>query len=237
MNTDLAGAIQLDRGLLSDQIYSHIKAMIKDGSLPPGEQLVESKLARSLGVSQAPVREAVKRLSHEGLVTHLPHHGNFVTEFSREEAEDARIARIALEEMSARLLSGRLSDTTRDRLAALIDDMRRAAASGDIGDFRERDFAFHRTVIEATGNVYLPKLWDVLEPSLRSMHVLSDPKFGGDWSFIAETHQDLLEALLHDDPAAAAASFADHAIGVAGAPDRPLEPELERLGLSTRRKS
>lgn len=233
MNDNLAGSIQLERGLLSDQIYTHIKAMIKDGTLVPGEQLVESKLARSLGVSQAPVREAVKRLGHEGLVTHMPHHGNFVTEYSREEADDARIARIALEEMSARLLSGRLDDDAHARLATLIDAMRTAATTGDIGDFREHDFAFHRTVIEATGNVQLPKLWDILEPSLRSMHVLSDPRFTGDWGFIADTHQELLDVLVADDPGRAASTFADHALGVSGSPGMPLPPELNRLGLSS----
>ena len=66
--TSLAG---LKRGLLSDQIYELMKSMIKDGSLPPGEQLVESQLAKRMQVSQAPVREALKQLAHEGLVSHV----------------------------------------------------------------------------------------------------------------------------------------------------------------------
>lgn len=61
--TDALGTAGLQRGLLSDQIYALIKAMIKDSTLAPGEQLVESQLARQMQVSQAPVRDALKRLS------------------------------------------------------------------------------------------------------------------------------------------------------------------------------
>ena len=197
--------------------------------LEPGEQVVESKLARSLGISQAPVREAVKRLVHDGLVTHLPHHGNFVTEYSKEEADHARVARIALEDMAARIVCGRLEAGYRKQLTAQITAMRDSAERGDIGDFREHDFAFHRTVIEATGNVYLPRMWDLLEPSLRSMQVLSDPGFEGDWRLVANTHQDLLDALGEDSPEAAAAKFVNHAVGLAAMPNRAVEPELQRV--------
>ncbi|HZU93955.1 MAG TPA: GntR family transcriptional regulator, partial [Microbacterium sp.] len=71
--TDALATAGLQRGLLSDQIYEMIKAMIKDSTLAPGEQLVESQLARQLQVSQAPVRDALKRLAHEGLVSHVRH--------------------------------------------------------------------------------------------------------------------------------------------------------------------
>jgi DNA-binding GntR family transcriptional regulator len=215
MVDELISGMHLDRALLSDQIYAHIKGMIKDRSLEPGEQVVESKLARDLGVSQAPVREAMKRLVHEGLVSHIPHHGNFVSEFSAQEAEDARMARVALEGMAARTTFHRLREQDEARLLALIEDMRHAARRGEIVEFRELDFSFHRAVIEMSGNVYLPRMWDLLEPSLRSLHVLSDPAFDGDWSDVAESHQDLLTALLVGDPDSAAQEFIDHATGLA----------------------
>lgn len=203
----------LQKGLLSDQIYLMIKTMIKDSRLAPGEQLVESQLARQLEVSQAPVRDALKRLSHEGLVTHVRHQGSFVASYTAEEAEQAKTARVELEGLAGRLASGNLDATRRDQLVGLIEQMHAAAESEDLPAFRELDFVFHRTVIEASGNVYLPKMWDLLEPSLRAMHVLGDPMFTWDWHEVADWHRGLLDVLDAGDPTVAADLFRRHAAG------------------------
>ncbi|RZU63848.1 GntR family transcriptional regulator [Microterricola gilva] len=206
-------SLSLDRGLLSDRVYALIKTSIRDGSFEPGAQLVESQLARELQVSQAPVREALKRLIHEGVVTHVPHRGSFVTTFSAEEAEQARTVRIALEGLAASLACGHLTDVARTDLESVIEQMHDAASAGDIARFRELDLVFHRTVIEQSGNIYLPRMWEQIEPSLRALHVLSDPNFGGDWHAIAETHRGLLSALDGTEPEGAAQAFRAHADG------------------------
>lgn len=211
--TDALASMDLQRGLLSDQIYSMIKGMIKDSSLAPGEQLVESQLARQLHVSQAPVRDALKRLAHEGLVSHVRHQGNFVASYTTEEAEQAKTARAELEALAGRLASGSLDAERRATLTTLIAEMHAAADSGDLARFRELDFVFHRTVIEASGNVYLPRMWDLLEPSLRVLHVLGDPTFTGDWHEVADWHKGLLDVLDAGDPEAASALFRAHASG------------------------
>ncbi|WP_378145114.1 GntR family transcriptional regulator [Cnuibacter sp. UC19_7] len=208
--TSLAG---LKRGLLSDQIYELMKSMIKDGTLPPGEQLVESQLAKRMQVSQAPVREALKQLSHEGLVSHVRHLGNFVASYSEEEFAQAKAARAELEAIAGRLACGNLSAEARARLSDLIEQMHGAAEAGDLDAFRELDFTFHRSVVEAGGNSYLPRMWDILEPSLRSMHVLGDPSFAGDWHEVAEWHRSLLDRLDGDDAQAASDLFRAHASG------------------------
>ncbi|PRA79006.1 GntR family transcriptional regulator [Microbacterium sp. MYb66] len=211
--TDALGTTGLQRGLLSDQIYAMIKAMIKESTLAPGEQLVESQLARQLQVSQAPVRDALKRLAHEGLVSHVRHQGNFVASYSAEEAEHAKMARVELEGLAGRLACGSLDADRRSELASLIAQMHEAAAAADLARFRELDFAFHRAVIEASGNAYLPRMWDLLEPSLRVMHVLGDPTFTGDWHEVADWHKSLLDLLDAGDPEAASALFRRHAAG------------------------
>jgi DNA-binding GntR family transcriptional regulator len=203
----------LEKGLLSDQIYAMIRGMITDSTLEPGHQLVESRLARQLQVSQSPVREALRRLAHDGLVTQVRHHGSFVADHSRQDAEAAKTARVALEEMAGRFACGRLDQESTSVLESLIDDMSGAAARADVTMFRELDFAFHRAVIAASGNSYLPRMWDVLEPSLRSLHVLSDPDFDGDWGDVAEAHRDLLRSLENDRPQQAADKFRRHASG------------------------
>ena len=149
MTDPLSTLTGLQRGLLSDQIYDLIKNMIKDTTLEPGEQLVESQLARRLQVSQAPVRDALKRLAHEGLVTHVRHQGNFVASYSDEEAEQAKVARAALEGLAGELACGRLEPAVRERLAGLIDQMHAAADARNLPEVRELDFAFHPAVDEA----------------------------------------------------------------------------------------
>jgi len=211
--TDALASTNLQRGLLSDQIYSMIKRMIKESALAPGEQLVESQLARQLQVSQAPVRDALKRLTHEGLVSQVRHLGSFVASYSPEEAAQAKIARIELEALAGRLTCGSLDAERRDVLVSLITQMHAAAEAEDLAVFRELDFVFHRTVIEASGNVYLPRMWDLLEPSLRVMHVLGDPTFTGDWHEVADWHKGLLDVLDAGDADAASALFRAHAAG------------------------
>src|ERR1700678_4172389 len=87
--------------LLSDKVYGLVRRAILDGTQAPGSRLVESEIARSLGVSQAPVRDAIKRLGHEGLVTSLPRRGSYVTELSEHEFAIGRELRAAVEQVGA----------------------------------------------------------------------------------------------------------------------------------------
>ena len=126
-------------------------------------------------------------------------------------------------------MCGRLDAETRTELDAIITEMHAAADANDVGKFRELDFTFHKAVVLASGNIYLPRLWDTLEPSLRSMHVLSDPGYEGDWHEVADTHRGLIEALDGSDSEIAAELFTNHAIGLAVNPEHPVGPALARV--------
>jgi DNA-binding GntR family transcriptional regulator len=203
----------LPRVLLSDQAYELVRRWILDGTLEPGDRIVESEIARRLGVSQAPVREAVKRLAHEGLITSLPRRGSYVSQISTEDADDAREVRAMLEEAAAREAVTHFDPPARQRLEGFVEDMRRAADAEDLAAFRAADMGFHRTVVDLSGNVYLPKLWDVMESRLLSLRVVGDPGFTGSWAEMAESHQDLIELLASGNRGRAAAAFHDHAAG------------------------
>ena len=205
--------VQLSHGLLSDQAYEVVRKSIIDGTFAPGEQLVESQLARKLSISQAPMREALRKLSHEGLVTAIPRRGSFVTEVSEEQVEQAREVRQSLEELGARLTAGRLDDRYAERLREIVEEMRRAARQNDVAAFRTSDTAFHRTVMEASGNEYLPRIWRQIEPSLHSLQVVSSPRYDGDWKVMAQVHAELIDLLEGDDTGAAAERFREHAGG------------------------
>ncbi|MFB7595186.1 GntR family transcriptional regulator [Streptomyces sp. NPDC056160] len=205
--------------LISDQVYDLLRQAVVDGDLAPNERVVESEIARRLGVSQAPVREAVKRLAREGLLMHVPRRGHFVVEISSQDAEYARQVREPLERLAAQLATEHLTDDHLRELDALVDRMHAAVAAHDVSRFRDADIEFHTLVSQIAGNPFLARMWEVIEPSLRTLRAISDPLFQGDWSAMADEHGRLVELLRSGDAGKAAAAFADHAAGRGPVPD------------------
>ncbi|GAA2885826.1 GntR family transcriptional regulator [Nonomuraea rubra] len=169
----------INRGLLSDQVYDLILTSILDGTRAPGSRVVESELARQLSISQAPVREAVKRLVHAGLVVSVPRHGSYVTEISPEEFAVARQMRASIEAAGARIAVTTANATVLARLRAIVTRMQAAVDADDWAAFRKLDVEFHRSVIASTGVSVLARLWDTLEPMLISQRAIGDPLLSG----------------------------------------------------------
>lgn len=202
-----------DPELLSDRVYEAIRGWILSGELGPGTRVVESEIARVLGTSQTPAREAVRRLAHEGLVTYRPRLGNFVTEISQVEAREAREVRVLLESAAARRATGHVPPEELDLLRIQVQRMSEAADHHDIGAFREADLRFHRQVLATSGNSMLLRVWRTLEPALWSLQVVSNAMYAGDWGLMARRHLDLIEVLAGTDPEDSARLFAAHARG------------------------
>lgn len=202
--------IRMNTELLSDQVHRHLRGAIVRGELEPGQRLVESEIARRLGVSQAPVRDAVKRLVHEGLAIYQARRGNYVAEISEEEAASARRVRAVLEAEAARQALEVWSQSARDLLAGDVEAMRAAAAEDDAFALREADLSFHRHVVEAGGNAYLLRAWTVLESSFYLLGVIGDPFHVGDLQRTAQWHHELLEVLESGDVEKAVHEFGRH---------------------------
>ncbi|MFD4944956.1 GntR family transcriptional regulator [Streptomyces sp. NPDC058239] len=202
-------------GLLSDRVYRLLRSAILSGEMVPDQRIVESDIAKRLGISQAPVREAVKRLVHESLVTHVPRLGSRVANISIEQAEQARELRGLLEEFAARATAQRRAEGYVDQLNSVIDDMRRAARQDDPTSFRDSDMAFHRLVCQASGNHLLPRLWEVMEPSLWTLRVVSNPFYTGSRDKLVDEHARLLDILVNGREDDAAEAFRRHATGAA----------------------
>ncbi|NKQ56887.1 FCD domain-containing protein [Amycolatopsis sp. K13G38] len=209
--TAVAG--RLPKGLLSDSVYQLLRTSIVNGELLPGQRLVEAEIARQLGTSQAPAREAIKRLAHEGLVSSLPHRGNYVAEISQEQAREVREVRVLIEGYAARQAATDMRPRSRNAMAAAVEAMREAARRGDIGAFRDADLTFHREVCAAAGNAFLNRIWRTIESSMWNLRVVGNPLYAGDWPAMAERHADLLAALTAGEPDTAERLFAAHAAG------------------------
>ena len=208
--------IEITRELLSDKVYDMIRASILDGSRAPGSKVVESDIARRLNVSQAPVREAVKRLAHEGMVTSEPRRGSFVTEISTEEFAIARDVRSALESVGARHAVESLSEADVAQLNRIVARMSEAVEKGDWAGFRTLDMEFHGRVLAIGGHAILARMWSALEPTLVSQRLIGDPSYAGNRELVVQWHRDLVAVLRAGDAQKASDAFAEHAAGALG---------------------
>lgn len=190
----------LNRVVLREQVKEVLLARILDGVYAPGDRLVETQLAGELGVSQAPVREALRELETLRFVVSEPFKGTRVRGVSREEVVEIYPVRAALEGLAARLAATRLGGEV-DPLRGLFEAMLRAAEAGDLREQVSLDVQFHRRIVEAAGNRTLLETWASLRIEARTL--ITFLKADMDLLELAETHRPVLEALADRDPARA----------------------------------
>jgi DNA-binding GntR family transcriptional regulator len=198
---------------LRDQVRDLLLARMLSGEYPPGAKLVETRIAQELGVSQAPVREALRDLEQLGCVDYEPFRGSSVRAPSVDDLLEAYPVRAALEGVACRLAAERIGETELERLAELIEDMRRAGEAGDARAESAADTAFHATIVEAAGNRTLTRQWSQLFPHARTFISLALPASG--CPQVAEGHVPILQALGRRDADAVVAAMDAHLADVA----------------------
>ena len=204
----MARDAEISRSVLSDQVKDRLLQAILAGQYPPGARIVETRVARELGTSQAPVREALRDLEALGVVETTAFRGARVRRPSAAELLEAFAVRAELESLAARLAVTRVTDTDLAELDALIDEMRRAAEAGDPHAEAIADAAFHGRIVELSGNSTLGRVWRTLEPYSRTYITIGAP--GADRRQIAEHHAPVLAALRARDPELVTAVLHDH---------------------------
>jgi DNA-binding GntR family transcriptional regulator len=194
---------------LSDQVYTLIRKAIVMGNLPPGAPLKEPDIAGRLGISRTPVREAVKRVSDEGLIEVFAQHGTFVSGIRRAEVEEAYIIRIALEsesvERAAAVITPRQLQDIEDIHQAHETAVRRARYDEAIA----RDDALHRAIAEVNGLHKLWKVVDVTKAQMDRCRLLSLPDPGAGLETIAQ-HRSIIDALRAGHPERARQAMKQH---------------------------
>ncbi|MFJ6453955.1 GntR family transcriptional regulator [Paenarthrobacter sp. NPDC091669] len=182
---------------LSEKVKRTIMDRVLDGTYPPGMRLVELQLAKEFGVSQAPVREALRELSSTRLVENLPRRGTFVRTASQNDLAEVYFVRVALEGTAAAAAYPALhADPAplRDALAG----MREAAATNDAHGIAKYSTDFHRAVIAATGNRLMMEIWDSLHVEARTMATVIRGHV--DLKAAAEAHVPILDAYENGTP-------------------------------------
>jgi DNA-binding GntR family transcriptional regulator len=190
----------------TDLVVALIREQIITGELGAGEQLRQRDLARRFGVSQTPVREAMRRLEAEGLLLSDTHRGFTVTAFDEGPVEENFQIRAALESLGAALAAQKIDAGGLARLQELSDRMR-ALTEDDIG-YAELNREFHFTVYEHAHSPLLLSLMRLLWASLGA-----SPKMGRTLAESARQHDEILHALRDGDADAAACRTREHILG------------------------
>ena len=199
---------EIPRSVLADQVKDRLLQAILAGRYAPGSRIVETRVAREYGVSQAPVREALRGLEAIGVVEINAFRGARVRRPSSSQLMEAFAVRAELEKLGARLAVPRVSEADVAELEDHIREMRRAAREGDSYAEATADAAFHRRVIEIAANATLERVWRHLEPFSRTYITLVVP--GVDRERIAGLHDPVLDALRRGDPVLAAEALDRH---------------------------
>ncbi len=139
------------RKLVADQL----RAAILEGRFRPGEWLRQEKLAQELGVSQMPVREALKELAAEGLIEHVPYRGARVVTYSVDDVQDLYEHRAYLEGRAASIAASLISEKGLEELRNIQSEIEQNNAPEKVGVYRDLNRQFHQLIYTASKRQYL----------------------------------------------------------------------------------
>ena len=151
--------VKMDEFLpLRDVVFNTLRQAILTGELKPGERLMEIHLANRLGVSRTPIREAIRKLELEGLVTMIPRRGAEVAQITDKSMSDVLEVRRAMDALCVELACERISDEELKELKAACDNFEHAVRSKDNKKIAKADVELHDIIVKATGNSRLVQL-------------------------------------------------------------------------------
>ncbi len=199
---------------LEKRAYDAIKAAILAFELRPEETLVETDLARQLGISKTPVRDSLSRLENEGFIVKIPYKGYTVAPISKQTVSNIFEIRAALEGLAARLASVNFSDSDLQTAFGLIAAHSQASQQGDMPRASQVNRQFHALILARANNPRLEQILDNLDDHLQRYRVLSNYQSGRLEKSVIE-HRQILAAIQDRNPIAAEQAARTHILSVA----------------------
>ena len=205
---------------LAHHVADRLRAEILEGRVRAGEWLRQERIAQEQGVSQMPVREALKQLTAEGLVEHVPYRGVRVVQFTVEDVEDLYACRLFIEGMAARYAAQSITDEELREVTDLHHRMLRCAMPDELPEYRELNRRFHQVIFSASRRSYLSRtlaqLWAAFPTMLWSnIPLVARRSAPGRDAPDAAEHEAIVRALAARDPDAAELAVGRH-IAAAG---------------------
>lgn len=202
--------IQMDEYLpLRDVVFNTLRQAILKGELKPGERLMEIQLAKRLGVSRTPVREAIRKLELEGLVLMVPRKGAEVADITSKDLEDVLEVRTALEELAVKNACDYITEEQIQELKKAAADFKEALEGTDLIACAEADMRFHEIIYAATNNRRLIQMLNNLKEQMYRyrMEYLKDKRT---YKVLLEEHDTIRRALKKHDKIKAGNAIRSH---------------------------
>lgn len=148
---------------LREQIVDILRRQIFNGSIKPGEKIIESELAEAFSVSRGPIREALRQIEQEGLVEYSPHKGCTVRTLTHDNIKEVYLIRSNLECLAVKMYGGKMSQEGIETLEELVGRIGRAAKEHDLYEIVRNDEALHAQIVKEAGSQRLLQMWGFLE--------------------------------------------------------------------------
>lgn len=181
------------RSLFRDEICERIEEAIFTGELKAGDRIVETRWARELGVSQSPVREAIRLLESKGLVETVPFQGTYVRKASKKDIANLSRVRKVLEGMAVEEALDHLTEEYLEKIMDAYEKMLEAAREHNMVGYINYDTLFHRLIVELSPNEFLHRAWEQCN--------IKEWTFWGTQEFLQEQMEEL--AMRHEPICAA----------------------------------
>jgi DNA-binding GntR family transcriptional regulator len=186
---------------------------IVSGELAPGERIVELRLAKELGLSQSPIREALRDLSAIGLVEIQPRRGARVRKPDNKELADISLLRSEVDALAARLAAEIATEDHLESIRRHLAEMESHVDDGLLHEFAIADAEFHASIAHASGNQAVERVFRQLEPIGRTYITLTLPEV--DLSTLIADHERIYQAMAAGDSFEAASAARNHQLRVA----------------------
>lgn len=193
---------RLGRSSLRTEVLNVIRNAILVGKLKPGERIAESKLARQMDISRAPIREALNWLERDGLVRSVASRGYLVVDLLEEEVDQAYQLRALLEGFAVRKAVQLATSAGIDKLQMCIRGMAAAVEEGNVESLIEHDIRFHHEIISLSSYSLLPPIWSGLDRMirLRTAQVLRQSPRRDILPYTVDSHYPILDAFVRRNP-------------------------------------
>ncbi|BBI33901.1 GntR family transcriptional regulator [Cohnella abietis] len=188
----------LDKQSLSTDLAEYIKQQILDGRLYPGDRIVETKVAKELGVSQTPVREAIRLLSGEGIITIVPNKGPMVRTFDMKDIYEVYSLRSMLEGLAIRLAVQLATDRQIEALVQHFEEMKKKLEDDAVDSLLQESSYIHQSIVRLSNQSRLSASYDSI-----TFHIALAARIVGRVSTKkkeVEQHAELIEALVSRNP-------------------------------------
>ena len=195
--TDLNSALSLpeSRGL-GVGIAERLRSAILTGLFGPGERLPEEQLARTMGVSRGPVREALVKLEREGLIVIRRNRGAFVARLSREDLDEVYTLRVAIERLAVQRFIANATAANLEQLQNVVDRIAELIKDGITEqDAAELDLEFHDIIYRAGGHRRLYDTWATLKPQIHVLLLNRNVAHEDFRDMVVSSHQEILDAI------------------------------------------